>query len=50
MTKPLRCHLHLHRWRIASTADGSYRFRKCRGWGKEKAQDDPAHWAVRGGI
>lgn len=50
MSKPLRCYLRLHRWHNASTEDGSYRFRKCDGCGKEQTQSDRAHWSAGGGM
>jgi len=44
MKKPLRCHLHLHRWQPASSEDGSFRFRRCRGCGKEDTPDEGNDW------
>lgn len=44
MRKPLRCRLHLHRFRVASTEDGS-RFLRCRRCGKEETPIGPGHWA-----
>jgi hypothetical protein len=44
MRKPIRCRLHLHKFRVASTEDGS-RFLRCRRCGKEDASLGPGHWA-----
>jgi len=43
MKKPIRCRLHLHKFLVASTEDGS-RFLRCRRCGKEDTTDG-AHWA-----
>jgi hypothetical protein len=45
MRKSMRCRVSLHRWRVASSDDGSYRFRRCSRCGKERTYDDPGHWA-----
>ncbi|QZY29956.1 hypothetical protein [Nocardioides coralli] len=42
--RPLRCRLSLHRWRVASSEDGSYRFRRCARCRKEQTYDEPGHW------
>ncbi len=45
MRKPIRCRLTMHHWRVASSDDGSSRFRRCGRCGKEQTYDDPGHWA-----
>jgi hypothetical protein len=45
--KSIRCHVSLHRWRIASSEDGSYRFRRCSRCGKEQTWDPPPQWTAR---
>ena len=44
MRKHLLCRLHLHKFRVASTEDGS-RFMRCRRCGKEDDSLGPGHWA-----
>jgi hypothetical protein len=44
MRKPIRCRLHLHQFRLASTEDGS-RFLRCRRCGEEDPALGPGHWA-----
>jgi hypothetical protein len=44
MRKPIRCRMHLHKFRVASTEDGS-RFLRCRRCGKEDSSLGPGHWA-----
>ncbi|QZY29955.1 hypothetical protein [Nocardioides coralli] len=39
--KAIRCRLSLHRWRVASSDDGSYRFRRCVRCRKEQDYDEP---------
>jgi hypothetical protein len=43
MRKPVRCRLHLHKYLVASTEDGS-RFLRCRRCGKEDTSTEPGHW------
>ena len=45
MKRPIRCRLHLHQFRVASTEDGS-RFLRCRLCGKEDNSSGPGHWAA----
>jgi len=45
MRKHLLCRLHLHKYRVASSEDGSNRFMRCRRCGKEDTSMDPGHWA-----
>ena len=44
MRKPIRCRLHLHKFLVASTEDGS-RFLRCRRCGKEDPGLGAGHWA-----
>jgi hypothetical protein len=45
MRKPIRCRLHLHKFRVASTEDGT-RFLRCRRCGKEDDSVGRGHWAA----
>jgi hypothetical protein len=45
MRIPIRCRLHLHKFRVASTEDGT-RFLRCRRCGKDDASMGPGHWAA----
>jgi hypothetical protein len=44
MRKPIRCRLHLHKFKVASTEDGS-RFLRCSRCGKEDDSLGRGHWA-----
>jgi hypothetical protein len=44
MRKHLLCRLHLHKYKVASSEDGSNRFMRCRRCGKEDTSD-PGHWS-----
>lgn len=45
MRKPIRCRLHLHKFQLASTEDGS-RFLRCRRCGKEDDSVGRSHWSA----
>lgn len=45
MRKPVLCRLHLHKYKVASTEDGS-RFLRCRRCGKVDDSPGPGHWAA----
>jgi hypothetical protein len=50
MRKHLLCHLHLHKYQVVGSEDGSSRFRRCRRCGKEDTEGpgNPGAWLASG--